>query len=89
MAYKRIDFRREWYTKGWILDGSGIQKDRFFAGLVYKRTDLRREWYTRTGFTRGWYAKGLIFDRNNIYKRFRLDGSGMQEDSFWMILHTK
>ena len=43
MVYKRIDFRREWYTKGWILDGSGIQKDRFETGVVYKRTDFRRD----------------------------------------------
>jgi hypothetical protein len=29
VVYKRIIFRREWYTTGWILDETGIQKDRF------------------------------------------------------------
>ena len=55
MVYKRMDFRREWYTKkiinirqewytkGWISDGSGIQKDRFQTGVVYKRMDFKQD----------------------------------------------
>ena len=27
VVYKRLDFRRERYTKGWILDWIGIRKD--------------------------------------------------------------
>ena len=53
-----MDFRREWYTKGLILDGSGIQKDGFLTGLVYKRIDFRREWYTT----------GLILNGNGIQR---------------------
>ena len=29
VVYKRIGFRREWYTKGQVLDEIGIQKDTF------------------------------------------------------------
>ena len=42
-----IDFRRVWYTKGCILDGSGIQKNRFYTRGVYKRMDCRQEWYAK------------------------------------------
>ena len=46
MVYKRIGFRREWYTKGYVLDDIGIQKDRLQTRAVYKRIGCRREWYT-------------------------------------------
>ena len=58
MVYKRMDFRRERYTKGKQIDGSGIQKNGFLTGIVYKRIDFRREWYT----------KGWMLDGSNIQK---------------------
>ena len=68
VVYKGIDFTWERYIKGWILDGSGIPKDRFYMRVVYKRMDFRREWYTkgyilheigiqRMDFRREWYTK--------------------------------
>jgi len=53
-----MDFRAEWYTKGTISDGIGIQKDGFGTAVVYKRRDFRQEWHT----------KELIFNRNGIQK---------------------
>ena len=47
LACKRIDFRRELYTKGLVLDESDIQKDRFQTRIGYKRIGFRREWYTK------------------------------------------
>ena len=61
MVYKRIDVRREWYTKGLVLDGRGIQKDRFWTGAVYKRMDFRPEWYTK-----GWILDGTGI-QNHIF----------------------
>ena len=58
VVHKRIDFTREWYTKGWILDGNGIQKERFLTGVVYTSMDFTREWYT----------KGWILNRRGIQK---------------------
>ena len=46
-VYKRIGFRCEWYTKGYVLDDIGIQKDRLQTRAVYKRIGFRREWYTK------------------------------------------
>ena len=48
-----MDFRREWYTKGKMLDGSCMQKNGFETGVVYKRIDFIREWYTK-----GWMSVG-------------------------------
>ena len=46
-VYKGISFRREWYTKGYVLDDRGTQKDRLQTRAVYKRIGFRREWYTK------------------------------------------
>ena len=61
MVYKRIDFRQEWYTKEWISDGSGVQKDRFYTTVVYKRMDLRRE-----GYTKGSNLDGICIQKNKF-----------------------
>jgi len=53
-----MDFRRERYTKEYILDGNGIHKNGFLTGMVYKRIDFRQEWYT----------KGWILDGSGIQK---------------------
>ena len=45
---KRIGFRRELYTKGYVLDEDGTHKDRFQMGVVYKRIGFRREMYAKT-----------------------------------------
>ena len=41
VVYKRIGFRREWYTNGSVLDESAIQKDRFQTRVVYKRIGFK------------------------------------------------
>ena len=37
MGGKRIGFRRQWYTKGQVLDESGIQKHRYQTRVIYTR----------------------------------------------------
>ena len=75
MVYKRMDFRREWYTKKYILDRSGIRKDGFQTGVVYKRIDFRREWCTKE-----WILNRIIYyiiyknvytssERNNVFDK--------------------
>ena len=53
MVYKRIDFRREWYTRGWILDGRGIQKDDFYTRVAFERIDFTREEYGKENIATG------------------------------------
>jgi len=60
MVYKRMNFRRGWYTKALILDRSGIRKGGFLTGGVYKRIDFRRDWYTK-----GWILDGSGIQKEN------------------------
>jgi len=67
-----MDFRQEWYTKGYFLDGSGMQKDGFYTrmvykkdrcstGVVYKKIDFGREWYTKA-----WILHGIGIQKDGI-----------------------
>ena len=46
------------YTKGYLLDESGLQKYRFLMRVVYKRICSRQEYF----------AKGSVLDESGVHK---------------------
>ena len=86
VVYKRIVFRLEWYTKGLVLDESGIQKDRFQIRLSCKYKFQMRVVYKRIGFRREGDTKGQVLDKGIGFGGERhkegqaLDKSGIQKD---------
>ena len=69
MVYKRIGFRRDWYTKGIGLrvdyHAKGQVLDELSTkGLVLDESDIQKDrfqtrvGYKRIGFRREWYTKG-------------------------------
>ena len=66
MVYKKIYIRQEWYTKGWISDGSGIQKDRFQTGVVYKRMDFKQDHILYYIIYKSVYTSS---ERNNVFDK--------------------
>ena len=63
-----MDFRPDWYTKELILDGSGIQKDRFQMGVVFERIDFWRDWYTKGRTLDGSGIQKARFYTRMVYK---------------------